>query len=73
MSIDEALDNYSLLSEPVSVGDNLNRICWRLYRSLDSKYIQILVSINVRFDWEYIKPGDNIQYFNKEVCDSIEL
>lgn len=73
MSLSEALDNYSLKGEPTSIGDNLNRICWRLYKSLDSKYLTILTKINVRYDWDYIKPGSVIKYFNKEVCDLIEI
>lgn len=73
MSISEALDNYDLQTFRPSIGDNINRVVWQIYSSLDSKYIRILQAINVRYDWDFIKPGVEIKYLSKDVCDMIEL
>lgn len=73
MTVKEALDNYSLNTFQPSKGDNINRVCWQIYQSFDEKLIAILMKINVRFDWDYIKPGVDIKYLPIDVCNRIEL
>lgn len=73
MTVKEALDNYSLSTFYPSKGDNINRVCWQIYQSLDEKLIAILIEINVRFDWDYLKPGAEIKYLPIDVCNKIDL
>jgi len=73
MTVKEALDNYSLSTFYPSKGDNINRVCWQIYQSLDEKLIAILIEINVRFDWDYMKPGAEIKYLPIDVCNKIDL
>ena len=73
MSLDEALDNYSLYEFRPSIGDNINRVCYQIYKSLDPHLIRILTTVNVRYDWDYLKPNAVIKYFSREICDSIQF
>lgn len=73
MTVKEALDNYSLSTFYPSKGDNINRVCWQIYQSLDEKLIAILIEINVRFDWDYLKPGAEIKYLPIDVCNKINI
>ena len=73
MTVREAYNSYSPSKFVTSIGDNINRVCYQIYQSLDTKYIQILTELNIRVDWDYIKPGAEILYFNKWVCDQIDL
>lgn len=73
MTVKEALDNYSLSTFYPSKGDNINRVCWQIYQSLDEKLIAILIEINVRFDWDYLKPGAEIKYLPIDVCNKIDI
>lgn len=73
MTVKEALDNYSLSIFYPSKGDNINRVCWQIYQSLDEKLIAILIEINVRFDWDYLKPGAEIKYLPIDVCNKIDI
>ena len=73
MTVKEALDNYSTDVFQTSKGDNINRVCWQLYKSLDEKLISILMQINVRYDWDYLKPGSEIKYLSKDVCEQITI
>jgi hypothetical protein len=73
MTVKEAMDNYSTDVFQPSKGDNINRVCWQLYQSLDEKLIAILMQINIRYDWDYLKPGAEIKYLPKDVCEQITI
>ena len=71
MTIEEARQTFPLMKIKASKGDNLNRMTWRIYGSLEEKYSRTLTALNVRFDWNSIKPGDEIKFFTAEVVDMI--
>lgn len=72
MTLSEALQRNKVRTLEASNGDNINRICYRLYESLSPVLIHNLMMMNKRYDWELLKPGAGIQYLPKEVMLVIE-
>lgn len=72
MTVQEARYKYGVRAVEASVGDTITKIVRRLYDSDDKKYIIILKTLNLRFDWSSIKPGDRIYYLSKQVAEKIQ-
>lgn len=67
MTTQEALSTYIPAEFRTSEGDNLNRVCWKLYRSLDPRLMDSLVRLNPRNDWNNLKPNTLIKYFTSQL------
>lgn len=72
MTVEEAKTKYNSGKFYASDGDNLNRICWQLYGNLNPQNIYALTKINIRYDWDNVKPGDAIIFFPEAVMKSIQ-
>lgn len=73
MTVQEALNQFNTRTFRTSIGDNINRVCFQIYKTLDEKLIAILTEINVRLDWNYIEPGAEIRYFDIDIMNRIDL
>ena len=54
-----------------SAGDNLHKICYRIYEDCDERLLRALTLVNRRFDWCDVAPGDKIIYYPKQIMIQI--
>lgn len=71
MTVEEALVLYGTRQYTTSPGDNLKSIARRIYESDGDIYPFILKTLNIRFDWDNVKPNSVILYLPKEICSEI--
>lgn len=62
MTVDELASQNGISEYLASYGDDLDSVCNYLYGSCDESHIMILTTLNNRYDWTHINPGDTIYY-----------
>lgn len=73
MTAKEAKQLYTPKKIGASVNDSLNRICYRVFTSLDEELLNALVMVNPNiYDWNRLRPGQVIEYFTESIMREIK-
>lgn len=54
-----------------SAGDNLNKVCYRIYGKVTEELKSAITKVNLRLDWENIQPNVAILYYKESVMKQI--
>lgn len=71
MTIKEASHTAVQSTYTTSSGDNINKVCYRIYGVVDETLKLSLTKINKRFDWEDIAPGEILIYYHRNIMIQI--
>jgi len=71
MTVLEAKATYGTKSTMTNRGDTLSSVVRRLYGTDDSKGYLVLKTLNLRFDWACLEPGQELQYLSKEILQKV--
>lgn len=69
MTVEELANLYGTRQYHASIGDSLFKVAREIYGSYDDEYLQVLTTLNTKFDWTNIKAGDVILYIEKSYVD----
>lgn len=64
MTIRETAERYGTSKLTTSYGDNLWKLCFRIYGDDSLFHRRMLTELNYRYDWENIEPGSELIYIN---------